>query len=86
VFLGGRQVDICGPLHAECFVRALGVEFLDKLVEALLLLEQVVACRSRRLGFESAVHALMAAILLRVSWPNPLERDAKPEPVSRELG
>src|SRR5688572_15016905 len=67
-------------------MRAERIEFLDKFIEALLLLEQVVARRSRRLGFERAMHALMSTVFLRVCWSNALRCDAEAKPVDRELG
>jgi hypothetical protein len=86
MFLGRRDVDIRASLHAESFVRALGVELLNELVETFLLLEQVTARRASRFGFECSVHSLVPTVFLGVSGSNALQLDAKSKPVGREPG
>ena len=61
-------VALCGALHAGGLVRSFLVEFFEKVIEAGLLLQAVRAGRSGGFLFEGEVHALMAPVLLRVSW------------------
>ena len=65
-------------------MRSLGIELVNEGVEAVLLLEAVVARRAGRLFFEGEVHALMAAILLRMAGLDALDRDAEAEPPDRK--
>ena len=50
---------------------------LDELVKAGLLLQEVVARRLGRFLLECQVHALMAPVLLRVTWFDPLNGKAE---------
>ena len=61
------------------------VEFADEGIEPGLLLKAVCARRPGRLGLEGAVHALVAAVLLRVAGPDAFDRDAEPQPEDRQL-
>jgi len=54
-------------LHIEGLVRSLEVEFLPEAIEAALLRQPSVRRWARRFGFEGAMHALMAPVLLRLS-------------------
>jgi hypothetical protein len=58
-------------------VRPFDVELAEEGIEAFLLLQAVEAWRE--------VHAFMAAVLLRMTWLDPLDRNAEPEPPHREL-
>ena len=81
----GRLVNLRRTFHVQGFVRTLVVEDLDELVEPSLLLQKI---GSRRLGgffFQGQMHALMAAVLLRVPRLNPLDANTEPEPPDREL-
>ena len=60
-------VDFGGALHGERLVGSFGVEFLPEIVEARLLLEAVHAWRSGGFLFEREMHALMAAVVLRMT-------------------
>ena len=71
-------------LHGQRLVRAVGVEFLDEGVEAGLLAEAVRGGGAGGLLLEGQVHALVAAVLLRLARGDALERDAEPEPPDRE--
>ena len=67
-------------------MRSFGVELLHEGVEAGLLLEAVHARRPGGFLLEGEVHALVAAVPLRLSWLDALDRDAEPEPPDGELG
>ena len=63
-----------------------GIEFLNEVVEAGLLLQAVHAGRSGCLFLQREMHALVAAVLLRVARLDALDGDAEPQPPDRELG
>src|SRR5690606_24800808 len=67
-------------------MRPLGVVNPREVIEALLLLEEVEGGWSGSLLLEGEVHALVAAVLLRVARLDALDRDAEPEPPHREPG
>ncbi|MDR6817447.1 hypothetical protein J2X76_002623 [Neorhizobium sp. 2083] len=64
----------------------LGVEFLDEIVEASLLLQEIVSGRLGCFKFQCQMHALMAAVLLRVARLDAfnVDVDAEPEPPDRQ--
>src|SRR5271165_4445111 len=80
------RIDFGGALHVERLVRPFLVEFLYEIVEAGLLLKAVQAWRAGRLHLQGEVHALVAAVLLRMTWFNTFDRDAEPEPPDGEFG
>ena len=67
-------------------MRSLGIELGEEVIEAGLLLEAVHAWRTGCFFLESEVHALVAAVLLRVAWLDALDGDAESEPPDREPG
>src|SRR6266404_1850607 len=69
---------------AQGFVRPVVVEVVAEAVEADLLLGQARRRRTRCLGLERAMHALMPAVLLRLARINPLQPDAELDPVRRQ--
>jgi hypothetical protein len=73
-------------LIAERLVRALGVVFLHKPIEAALLAATRVRRRPRRGGFEHAMKLLVGAILIGPSRRDVLEHDAQAEPRDIQLG
>ena len=66
-------------------MRPLCIEFADKIIETRLLLEAVHARRSGGFLLERQMHALVAAVLLRVAGLDPLDGDAQPQPPHRQL-
>ena len=66
-------------------MRPFVVEAMDERVEPHLLLEHVVRSGPRRLGLEREVHALVAAVLFRMSRRNTLEPNAEPQPPHGEF-
>src|SRR5215475_7440135 len=64
----------------------LGVELADELIEACLLLEAVSTGRARGFFFQSQVHALVTAVLLRVTRLDAFDGDAQAQPPDRQLG
>ena len=75
VGLAGAGVELGRELHAERLVRALLVVFVDEGVELRLLLEEVVGGRLGGFLLERQMHALMAAVLLRMPGSDPLDLD-----------
>jgi hypothetical protein len=63
----GRQLEFCGAFHLEGLMRPFGVELAQEGIEARLLLQAVAAWRSGRLLLEGEMHALMPAVLLRMT-------------------
>lgn len=59
------------------------VEFFDEIVEAGLLLQEIGTGRFGCLQLQGRMHALMAAVLLRMAWFDTFNVDAKPEPPHR---
>ena len=59
-------------------MRALEVEALLEAVELGLLLQEVAARGTRGLFLQSQMHALMTAVLLRISGFDALDADAEP--------
>ena len=82
---GRGLIDLGRALHAQGFVRTFLVELLDEMIELGLLLKEV--CSGGLGGFflQGQMHALMAAILLRMARLNALDANAEPEPPNREL-
>lgn len=71
--------------HVEGLMGSFSVSDLDEVVELALLLEEVGGRRPGCFQLEGQMHALMAAVLLRVAGLDPLDLDAEPEPPDREL-
>ena len=67
-------------------MRALGVELLEEVVEAGLLLQAVHAGRPGCFLLQGEVHALVTAVLLRMARFDALDGDAEAEPPDRQLG
>ncbi len=61
------------------------VEFADEGIEARLLLQAVCAGRAGGLLLQGQMHALMAAVLLRVAGFDPLQGNSQSQPPDREL-
>ena len=57
----------------------------DEVIELGLLLQEAAGGRFGGLQLEGQVHALVAAVLLRVAGFDAFDGDAKPEPPDREL-
>src|SRR5262249_41597872 len=74
----GGHIELGRTLHGERLVRAFGIELAHEGIEAGLLLQAVAAGRA---GFllQGQVHALVAAILLRMAW---LDARLKTEPMT----
>ena len=81
-----RRVDFGRTLHGECLVWPFGIEFLNKVVEAGLLLQTVHSGRSGCFFLQRQMHALVAAVLLWVARLDALDGDAEPQPPHREFG
>ena len=66
------------------FVRALVVVFLPKPIEAHLLGLEIGAGGTCRLGFQRAMHPLVAPVLLRRGRRDQLGEDPQPNPPHRQ--
>ena len=62
-----------------------GIELVHEVVEASLLLQGIHAGGPGCFLFEGEVHALVAAILLGMTWFYALDGDAEPEPPNGKL-
>ena len=82
----GRRVDLGRTFHVESFVRAFVVELLDEGIELGLLLKQVGAGWASGFFLQRQMHALMTAVLLRMTGPNAFDADAQAQPPDREPG
>ncbi len=67
-------------------MRTFGVELVNEGIKAVLLLQAVEAWRSCCFLLQGQVHALVAAILLRMARLDTFDRNPEPEPPDRELG
>ena len=67
-------------------MRPFGIELVHEGVEAGLLLQAVHAWRAGGFLLQGEVHALVAAVLLRMAGLDALDGDAEPQPPDRELG
>ena len=77
--IGGR-----GRLQIQGFVRPFGVELLAEAIEAPLLSGEAPRRRARGLGLQGAMHAFMAAILLRLARFDQLGQNAQADPPGGE--
>jgi len=66
-------------------VRALEIEDFHELIEAGLLLEEVVSGRLGGFFLQGEMHAFVAAILLRMAGLDTFNANAQAEPPDREL-
>jgi len=72
-------------LHIQRLVRRFAIELFAKAIKPALLTAAGVSWRSRGLGFERAMHALVAAVLLRFTRFDELGENPKAHPPSGEL-
>ncbi len=72
-------------LHGQRLVRPFAIELLPEVIESFLLLQGVHAGWPCRFLLEGEVHALVAAILLRVAWLDALDGDSEAQPPDCEL-
>jgi len=80
-----RLIDLSWALPSESFVRTLVIEDLDELIEFSLLLKEVCAGRFGGFFLQSEMHALVAAVLLRMAWANAFNADAEAKPPDGKL-
>jgi hypothetical protein len=73
-------------LLSERLVRTLGIEFLTKGVESLLLGSEAAGWRNDCLVLERAVHTLVTAILLRFAGLDTLWADTEADPPHTQAG
>jgi hypothetical protein len=67
-------------------MRPLGVELVQKVIEARLLLKAVHTRWPGCLLFQGQMHAFVAAVLLRPARPDAFDGDAEPQPPNGEFG
>jgi len=84
VGLAGSGINFDRALHLQGFVRAFGIELHLEGVELSLLLQEVGAGGSGGFFLQRQVHALMAAVLLRVTGLYALNADAQSQPPDRQ--
>ncbi len=61
-------------------MRAFGIELFDEGIEFSLLLKDVASGGACGFFLQSKMHALVPAVLLRMTGLNALDRDAQPQP------
>src|SRR5580698_10209690 len=83
---GRRTIELGRLALTQRLVRPLMVELFLEGIETALLLGCVGRRRLAGLGLQSAVHALMTTVLLRLARPYPLEPDAHLGPSRRQPG
>lgn len=66
-------------------MRPFGIELVDEGIEAGLLLQAIEACRASGFLFQGEMHALIAAVLLRLTGLDAFDSDAQSQPPDREL-
>jgi hypothetical protein len=76
-------VEIGGAFHIKCFMGPFDIELMNEGIEAVLLLQAIEAGRTDRFRLEGEMHALVAAVLLRMPRLDALDGDAKPESIGR---
>jgi hypothetical protein len=82
----GRSINFRGALHVQSLVRPFVVELPEKLVEFALLLQAVHSRRSSGFVFERETHALMPAVLLRMTGLDAFDDDAQTQPPHGKFG
>ena len=65
-------------------MRPLVVVDAAELVQPLLLALHGLLGRARRFGFKRAMHALVRAVLLGMTWDDAFDPDAEPDPPQRQ--
>jgi hypothetical protein len=65
-------------------VRTFIVELFNEGIELGLLLQQISAGWTSGFFLQGQMHALVAAVLLRMTGPNTFDADAEPQPPDRE--
>jgi hypothetical protein len=83
---GGGFVTCCGCAHVERLVRPLMVALVAAVVALLLLGVQAGAGRAGGVGFQRALQALVAAVLVRCAGFDARRRDARTYPPRGQLG
>jgi len=78
---GRGLIDFGRAFHVQGFVTTLLVEDLDKGIELGLLLKEIQCGRFGGFLFQGEMHALMAAILLRMTRFDAFNADSQPEPL-----
>jgi hypothetical protein len=69
--------------HLPCSISGCAEAF-DEVIELGLLLQKIAAGRLGRFELQGQMRALVAAVLLRMAWPDALNLDAEPQPPDRE--
>jgi hypothetical protein len=78
-------VDLRRAFHVESFRRPLGIEDVDKPVEAGLLLQEVGSGGLSGFFLQGEMHAFLAAVLLGMAWLNAFDADAQAQPPHCQL-
>jgi hypothetical protein len=78
---GGLTI-VSGCVHVKCLVRPLMIKLFTEAIELLLLGAKIGSGRSGGVGFQGAVHTLVAAIVLRFARFDDLRQDAQADPPS----
>jgi hypothetical protein len=86
ILADGGSIDFRRAPHVQGLVRPLVVELLEKIIEFAMLLQTVHARETSGFGFERKMHALMPAILLRMTGLDAFDGDARMQPPDGELG
>jgi hypothetical protein len=73
----GGLIDLRRTLHGKGFVRRLVIEYLDEIIEAGLLLQEVAGGRFGDFFLQGQMHAFGTAVLLRMATLDPFDANAQ---------
>ena len=77
---GRTCIEFCWHLHIQRLVGPDIVVVVDEVIESCLLLQEILCCRFGGLDLQCQMHALVTAVLLRMTGLDALDVDAESQP------